>query len=151
MPAPFPHHYDVELNWPGSGPAAIGSEGRPTIAGGAPPEFDGERSVWSPEHLLLSSLNLCLQATFEALARRDRLAVESYHGRATATLAPVAGGLGFTYLALEVEIAARPEDERRVRDLMSTAKHHCIVARALNAPVHMSVYFKPVAPISTGH
>src|SRR5262245_36728938 len=105
MPTPFPHHYDVDLTWPGSGPAALGSEGRPTIAGGAPPEFDGERGVWSPEHLLLSSLNLCLQATFEALARRDHLQVDSYLGHASATLAPVPGGLGFTYLALEIEIA----------------------------------------------
>ena len=77
MPTPFPHHYDAMLTWPGSGPAALGSEGRPTIAGGPPPEFDGERTWWSPEHLLLSSLNLCLQATFEAFARRERLHVEA--------------------------------------------------------------------------
>jgi organic hydroperoxide reductase OsmC/OhrA len=117
MPTPFPHHYDAMLTWPGSGPAALGSEGRPTIAGGPPPEFDGEQAWWSPEHLLLSS----------------------------------AGGLGFTYLALDIEIAGRPQDERRVRDLMSTAKHHCIVARALNAPVHMTVNFRPVAAETAAH
>jgi organic hydroperoxide reductase OsmC/OhrA len=133
------------LNWPGSGPAALGSEGCPTIAGGPPPEFDGERGRWSPEHLLLSSLNLCLQATFESLARRQQLRVASYSSHASATLAPVSGGLGFTYLALEVVIEAGAEDEQRVRDLMSTAKHHCVVARALNAPVHMSVTVRPAA------
>jgi organic hydroperoxide reductase OsmC/OhrA len=149
MPTPFPHHYDVDLTWPGSGPAALGSEGRPTIAGGPPPEFDGQRGWWSPEHLLLSSLNLCLQATFEALSRREGLHVHSYVSHAHATLAPVAGGLGFTYLALEVEIEARPEDERQVRVLMSTAKHHCIVARALNAPVHLSLTVNKAAPAGT--
>jgi organic hydroperoxide reductase OsmC/OhrA len=151
MPTPFPHHYDAMLTWPGSGPAALGSEGRPTIAGGPPPEFDGERTWWSPEHLLLSSLNLCLQATFEAFARREGVHVESYRSHASGTLAPVAGGLGFTYLALDIDIAARPQDERRVRDLMSTAKHHCIVARALNAPVHMTVTVKPAAAETAAH
>lgn len=152
MPTPFPHHYDATLTWSGSGPAALGSEGRPAIAGGAAPEFDGQGGWWSPEHLLLASLNLCLQATFEALARKDALHVESYRSHASATLAPVPGGLGFTYLALEVEIQAAPEDEKRVRDLMTTAKHHCIVARALMPPVHMSVAFKPVASsAAAGH
>jgi organic hydroperoxide reductase OsmC/OhrA len=153
MPTPFPHHYDTTLTWLGAGPAALGSEGRPTITGGAPPEFDGQREWWSPEHLLLSSLNLCLQATFEALARKARVHVDSYRSHATATLAPIPDGLGFTYLALEVEIVARPEDEARVRDLMTTAKHHCIVARALMPPVHMSVAFMPAParPLSGGH
>lgn len=148
MPTPFPHHYDALLTWPGDGPAALGSEGRPPIAGGAPPEFDGEPGRWSPEHLLLSSLNLCLQATFEALARKARLHVDSYKSQASATLGPVPGGLGFTYLALEIRIVAQPGDETRVRDLMTTAKHHCIVARALNPPVHMSVQVTSPAPDS---
>lgn len=143
MPTPFPHHYDAMLTWNGAGTAALGSEGRPTIEGGPPPEFDGRRDTWSPEHLLLSSLNLCLQATFEALARRAGVQVSSYRSHATATLAPVAGVLGFTYLALEIDIVGRAEDERQVRDLISTAKHHCIVARALNAPVHMDLHFRP--------
>jgi organic hydroperoxide reductase OsmC/OhrA len=139
MNTPFPHHYDAMLTWSGSGPAALGSEGRPTIAGGAPPEFGGEPGRWSPEHLLLASLNLCLQATFEAIAGRKGLKVASYRSHATATLAPVPDGLGFTYLSLEVEITARPEDHEPLRDTLMAAKHHCIVARALNAPVHMSL------------
>lgn len=139
MPTPFPHHYDAMLTWGGHGPAAIGAEGRPTITGGAAPEFGGEPGRWSPEHLLLASLNLCLQATFEAIARRKGLQVSGYRSHAVATLAPVPDGLGFTHIALEVEIEARPADHDTVRDALTAAKHHCIVARALNAPVHMSI------------
>ena len=126
MPTPFPHHYDAMLTWNGHGPAAIGSEGRPTIAGGAPPEFGGEPGRWSPEHLLLASLNLCLQATFESLARRKGLEVAAYRSHAVATLAPVPEGLGFTYIALEVEIeAARIElegVERERRDKQASVQ-----------------------------
>ncbi len=152
MPTPFPHHYDAMLTWNGHGPAAIASEGRPTIVGGAPPEFDGAPGRWSPEHLLLASLNLCLQSTFEALARRKGLEVAGYRSHAVATLAPVTAGLGFTYIALEVDIAARPEDHELVRDTLTAAKHHCIVARALNAPVHMSISIRPAGvPVPVAH
>lgn len=151
MPTPFPHHYDEMLTWNGSGPAALGSEGRPTIAGGAPPEFDGEPGRWSPEHLLLASLNLCLQATFEAMVRRKGLKVASYRSHASATLAPVPHGIGFTYLSLEVEIGARPQDHERLRDALMAAKHHCIVARALNAPVHLSVTLTDAGEHAVAH
>lgn len=143
MPTPFPHHYDATLTWNGSGPATIDAEGRPAITGSAPPEFDGEPGRWSPEHLLLASLNLCLQATFESMAKGRSLAIASYRSHATAVLAPVPHGLGFTYVALEVRIEARPEDHERVRDTLTAAKHHCIVARALNAPVHLSMSVEP--------
>jgi organic hydroperoxide reductase OsmC/OhrA len=137
MPTPLPHHYDVTLDWPGSGPAALGASGRPAITGGAPPEFDGDGRVWSPEHLLLSSLNLCLQTTFEAFARREALRVQSYRSRALGTLARVPGGLGFTDLSLEVTVVAPPGQEQRVQDVLLKAKQHCLVANTLTLPVRL--------------
>lgn len=90
MPAPFPHHYDVRFEaqgrdgWFTSGP-------RPPIEGGAPPEFDGRGDVWSPEHLLLSSLALCHFTTFQAFARKARLDVIGYRAeaRGEASVRPV--------------------------------------------------------------
>lgn len=144
MRTPFPHHYDTTLAWPGIGPAALGAEGRAGITGGAPPEFGGDGAVWSPEHLLLSSLNLCLQTTFEALARREGLRVQSYTSRALGTLDRVPGGLGFTDLSLEVSILAAPGQEHRVDDVLRNAKQHCLVANALVVPVRL------VATVETG-
>jgi organic hydroperoxide reductase OsmC/OhrA len=143
MPTPFPHHYDATLVWSGSGPAALGAGGRPGIAGGAPPEFDGDAGLWSPEHLLLSSLNLCLQTTFAAFAKKEGLHVQSYHSRALGALARVPGGLGFTDLALEVEIATAPGQEQRVHDVLTRAKQHCLIANALTPPVRLVATVAP--------
>jgi organic hydroperoxide reductase OsmC/OhrA len=137
MPNPFPHHYDTTLIWRGAGPASLGGGERPVITGGAAPEFGGEGGFWSPEHLLLSSLNLCLQETFESYARAEGLEIESYRSRASGTLGPIPDGVGFLYLALDVQIAARPEHAQRARDLLTKAKHYCIVARTLMPPVHL--------------
>lgn len=139
MPTPFPHHYDATLIWTGSGPATLGAGERPPIKGGAPPEFGGDAGAWSPEHLLLSSLNLCLQTTFEAFARREDLQVQSYRSRALGTLARVPGGLAFTDLSVEVVIVAASEQEQRAHDLLLKAKQHCLVANALTQPVRLTM------------
>jgi len=135
MAAPFPHHYHVDLSWPGQGGATLAADGRHPIEGGAPPEFDGRASWWSPEHLLLSSLSLCLMTTFESLARKARLAVLGYSCRAEGTLDKVASGLAFTALALRVEVEVAAEDAERTPRVLESAKRHCLISNALAVPV----------------
>jgi organic hydroperoxide reductase OsmC/OhrA len=141
MPSPTSHRYDAMLTWNGSGPPAIGSEGPSTLT---PPRAEGEVPS-SPEHLLLASLNLCLQATFEVIARRSGLAVTSYSSHATAIQTQVHKGFGstFTFLTLEVAIGAMAGDHDLVRHVLGAAMQHCIVASALNAPVRMSLTLRP--------
>jgi organic hydroperoxide reductase OsmC/OhrA len=138
MATQFPHRYDVALAWDGHGGAALSAGGRPVIEGGAPPEFDGKDAWWSPEHLLLSSLSLCLMTTFQAIGTKARLEVKHYDSHAEAVLDRTPGGLGFTRLVLHVDVkVASAEDVDRARALLVKAKSHCIVANALMPPVHL--------------
>jgi organic hydroperoxide reductase OsmC/OhrA len=139
MATTFPHRYELNLAWPGQGGAALEAAGRRPIEGGAPSEFGGRDSWWSPEHLLLSSLSLCLMTTFEALSRRARLAVLGYDCRAEAILDRVESGLAFTALALHVRVAVAPADAERAPQLLESAKRHCLVANALAVPVTLDV------------
>jgi len=138
MATEFPHRYDVALAWEGHGGAALTAGPRPMIEGGAPPEFDGKDTWWSPEHLLLSSLSLCLMTTFQAVAGKARLPVEHYDSRAEGVLDRIPTGLGFTGLTLRVNVrVGSPEQVERARQLLAKAKAHCIVANALVPPVHL--------------
>ena len=138
MATQFPHRYDVALHWEGRGAAALSAGPRPVIEGGAPPEFDGRAAWWSPEHLLLSSLSLCLMTTFQAVAEKARLAVEHYDSRAEAVLDRTPGGLGFTTLVLHVHVKVAAADQVEIgRHLLLKAKSHCLVANALMPPVHL--------------
>jgi organic hydroperoxide reductase OsmC/OhrA len=139
MTATFPHQYDCALTWPGHGGAIVTAEARPSIVGGAPPEFGGDSEWWSPEHLLLSSLNLCLLATFQDLLRRHKLAVFAYRSHGAATLDKTPAGLGFTEFRLHVEIEAPDEIAAQVHELLLKAKAYCMVARALGPPVALEV------------
>jgi organic hydroperoxide reductase OsmC/OhrA len=112
---------------------------REPIEGGAPSEFGGRDSWWSPEHLLLSALGLCLLTTFEALARKARLTVLGYSSRAEATLDRTAAGLAFTALGLRVQVEVAPADAERTPRLLASAKKHCLVANALAIPVTLDV------------
>jgi organic hydroperoxide reductase OsmC/OhrA len=137
MASAFPHRYRVGLLWDGETGGSLSSGDRPPIHGGAPPEFDGKPSWWSPEHLLLSSLSLCLMTTFEALMRRARLDIAAYESRAESVLDKVPGGLGFTSITLYVQVKVASEHVEQARGLLIKAKSQCIVANALTPPVHL--------------
>ena len=149
MTAPFPHRYEVQLAWPGHGGALIHSGSRPLITGGAPPEFDGRGSWWSPEHLLLSSLGLCLMTTFQSVAAKARLEVQRYGCRAEGVLDRTGDGLGFTSLSLWIDVEVAPEDVEKASKVLATAKKHCIVANALKPLVTLDVAVHATAAART--
>lgn len=51
--------YKTDLLWKSPHRAALTSAGKHEIAAGSPPEFRGHADNWSPEDLLVGSLNTC--------------------------------------------------------------------------------------------
>src|SRR6185369_14403591 len=113
----FPHHYDVALEWDGQAGANITAEPRPQIVGGAPSQFGGRDDWWSPEHLLLSAVSLCLMTTFQAFARKHALSVARYGSLVRGILDKTPEGLGFTSIVLEVDLSVAEADVARAREL----------------------------------
>lgn len=135
MPAPFPHHYETTLVRTLASRAQVEAPPRASIAGGPPPEFDGDAASWSPEHLLLSSIGLCLLTTFEALAARDRIGLVAWSARVRGTLDRTAHGLAFTAFTAELDVEV--DDPVRARATLAQAERHCIVSNALRVPVEV--------------
>src|SRR5687767_6001939 len=52
----LPHHYDAKLRGGPSGYAQLSTGGTPALPTAPPVEFDGPGDAWSPEHLLLASV-----------------------------------------------------------------------------------------------
>ncbi len=133
---PLPHRYEVALICDGPH-ARVESEGRTPFVGGAPPEFDGDQSVWSPEQLLLAAVGLCLFTTFRAVAKGTPLAGYRYHDRVDGVLDQTPQGPRFSSVTHHVELAVFEPDRERVAQLLQKAKQHCIIAATLNVPVHL--------------
>jgi organic hydroperoxide reductase OsmC/OhrA len=139
MPAAFPHRYQVNLEGEHEGAGRLRSASRSDIECGAPPEFDGDERWWSPEHLLLGSLSLCLMTTFRAFAARKGLQILGYRGRAEGILDRTPTGLAFTSLTLFVDLRVPMGDLSQAEALLRSAKKHCIVGNCLNLPVGLEI------------
>jgi organic hydroperoxide reductase OsmC/OhrA len=143
MTAPFPHRYGVSLVGDPSGTCTLLAPPRSPISGGAPPEFDGRADVWSPEALLLASVSLCLETTFQALARRQELALLGWTSHCEGTVDKTPGGLAFTAILVEADVDVRREDAVRAEKLAGMVARHCLVSSSLKTPVTISVRVRP--------
>jgi organic hydroperoxide reductase OsmC/OhrA len=142
MTAPFPHHYTATVHRTGPAQGDLTAPPRPVVHGGAPPEFGGVAEVWSPEHLLLSAVGLCLETTFESLASRERLAFDGWQVRVDGTVDRTAVGLAFTDISATIEISAPQDAIERVRAIADRARH-CLVSSSLRVPVNVAVTVTP--------
>jgi organic hydroperoxide reductase OsmC/OhrA len=127
---PFPHRYTVRL-----ANRKLVAPPREPIAIGPPPQFGGSDRDWSPEELLVGAALECLWTTFEALARRETLAVRDWVGTGTAILDRGSPVPAFTSITLAVELHVDAGDESRAKALLEKAEARCIVAHALNVPI----------------
>ncbi len=130
--APFPHRYSVMLD-----NSTLVAEPRGSVHIGSPPQFGGRDDVWSPEDLLVASVLACLKTTFDAYAKREGIAILDWRGIGTGVLVKGKEGPVFDSIDLEVEVTVDRGDEERVQTLLGTAERHCIISRAINAPVHL--------------
>jgi organic hydroperoxide reductase OsmC/OhrA len=130
--APFPHVYTVRL-----ADRQILAPPRAPIAAGAPVQFGGTDTVWSPEELLVAATLECLWTTFEAYARHDGLDVGSWSGGGTAVLGKGTPIPTFSSITLDVELVVAAGDEQRAGRLLETAEQRCIVTNALKVPVKL--------------
>src|SRR5262249_61658881 len=101
MPVPFPHRYSAQLSRTFASRARMEAPPRPALHGGPSPELDGDVDAWSPEHMLLSSLGLCMLTTFEAFAARDGIELLSWSARGHGHGEQTAGGPVVTSIVLE--------------------------------------------------
>lgn len=134
MPVPFPHHYSAKVCRTFASRAQIVAPPRPTLHGGPSSEFDGDAAAWSPEHLLLSSLGLCMLTTFEAFAARDGIEVQDWNATLEGDVERSPEGLIFTsiIMTLDIDITGNVEE---VEKTLEDAKQYCLVLNSLRVPV----------------
>lgn len=137
--APFPHHYELSVTATAEGQGSIRAGQRPEIVGGPPSQFGGRDDWWSPEHLLLGAVSLCLLTTFRALADARGVSVIGYSSLVKGILDRTAEGPAFTSIVLDVGLTVPEAQKERAVELLERAKRLCIVSHALKPPVDLRV------------
>ena len=134
MPAPFPHQYSATISRTFSSRARVEAPPRQSFHGGPSSQLEGDVASWSPEHLILSSLGICLLTTFEAFAARDGIEILSWSASASGTVDRTPEGLMFTSIVLGIDMNIAGNVERVERTL-EDAKQYCLVLNSLRVPV----------------
>ena len=135
---PFPHRYDVRLTGAPEGYAKLSSAGLPYLRVAAPEEFDGPGDAWSPEHLLLASVETCFLLTFRAIARLAKFEFTALEIDVSGTVDRQDRITRFTAIMLRPKlVVADGADHARARELLIKAEKNCLVSASLSTPVQL--------------
>jgi uncharacterized OsmC-like protein len=121
------------------------AEGVPqAIEFSSPPEFNGEREMWTPEHFLMAAVAACYVSTFRAIADLNHFDVVALDVTAEGTMVRERG-----YQFSEVNVCplltvAGDEELERGRALLLKAEGACPVLRSLSCTVN----FTPAVQVS---
>jgi organic hydroperoxide reductase OsmC/OhrA len=136
MLVPFPHRYSATLSRTLASRARIEAPCL-VLPGGPTPELD----AWSPEHMLLSSLGLCMLTTFETFAARDAIDVVSWRTQVSGTVEQTPEGPMFTSIVLELDIEIAGNVDQ-FEATLEDAKQYCLVQNALRVPVVVEIQLR---------
>lgn len=131
------HHYKVSLKWDEGRTGTIASESLPDLKVATPPEFPkGVAGIWSPEHLFVSSVSVCLMTTFLAIAENSSLPFNTFKCEADGKLEKVDGMFMISEIELRPEIVI-PEEKYREKAgrLIEKSEKMCLISNSVKTRI----------------
>lgn len=131
--------YHTGLTWTGGKIGVLSSEGKPLIQVSSPPEFKGLAGNWTPEDLLVGTVEMCQMLTFLALAQKEQLPLVSYKSSARGTLEFVDGAYRFTHIVITPTVVIEePATETGTQALLREAHKRCLIVNSIMASVEVN-------------
>jgi organic hydroperoxide reductase OsmC/OhrA len=138
---PLRHQYEATLSGGPSGYARASAANLPDLPLAPPVEFGGPGDAWSPEHLLLASVESCFLFTLRAVARASLLEFERVEVATSGIVEKADGRLLFTDIVLRATVTVPPgTDVERAEQLMEKSKRVCLVSQSLQTPVRLEAH-----------
>ena len=150
------YQYETEIEWKGEKDLKLGGGKLPTIEAGAPPEFKGRDTNWSPEHLFVASFHSCYLLTLLAIAEFSKIKLVSLSSKAKGKLEKLPGsGYQITEIVVKpIVVLESANDLTRMPRLLEKAKENCFVSNSIKSKivVEPEVFHRqtPTAPCPVG-
>ena len=143
------YFYSTEIEWIAQRKGNLSGPHLPDLLIDAPPEFKGQDGFWTPEHLLVASVNSCFMTTFLAIAENSKLDVMGLHIEAKGQLEKLEGvGFMMTEIILRPRvILARDRDSDRALRIIGKAERNCLIASSIRTKITVEPELS-VAPVS---
>jgi organic hydroperoxide reductase OsmC/OhrA len=130
----FKYKTDIKLNDHGEG--IIESADRTSIKLSAPVEFGGLPGHWTPEDLLVASVNACLMTTFLFFTKKRGFKFKSYESSVEGTIELVDMKYKFTEIKIMPKVIVKSkEDIEEAEKLLIISKKSCLISNSLKAKV----------------
>jgi organic hydroperoxide reductase OsmC/OhrA len=138
--------YKVKTTWSSARRGMLSAAGKADIIVGSPPEFKGEPGNWSPEELLVGSLNTCIMLTFLTLAQARGLTPAGYDSEAEGLLENVEGKYRITEVSVRPRVVVETDAQLEVgRKTMEGVEAQCFISNSITSRVKLTPEFV-VAP-----
>ena len=135
---PLPHLYEVALSGGPTGYATLSAGGVPPLRSAPPKEYDGPGDAWSPEQLLLASVEACLMFTFRAVAQASKFDFLSLDLAGNGTVDRKDGITRFTEMVLTAKLTLPTGgDPERALRILDKGKNACLVTASLSIPFRL--------------
>ncbi len=137
--------YKTGVSWNGHKRGTIFSAGKLNVGVATPPEFNGEEGFWSPEELLVSSVNSCIMTTFLYYVEKDKIDLRKYESEAEGVLEKLEKGFMFSKIVIRpvVTVGSNSAAEK-ARQSMELAEKNCFISNSLKAKVELIPEIKAV-------
>lgn len=130
-------HFVSSAHWTGGRQGIVAGHGvEPSINFSAPPEFQGEAGVWTPEHFFTSAVATCFITTFQAIAAFSKFSAQALEVSVDGQVEKVEGGFRFTRVTVHPVLTIQSESDReRGARLLEKAEKACLVSRSLQSEI----------------
>ncbi len=130
-------YYKTNVTWKFRRIGELNEGGMTPITVATPPEFPGGvPNTWSPEHLFVASVNVCLMTTFLAIAENSKLDFVEYSSDAEGKLEKVDGRYLISEIILNPKISVKSEkDIERAQRIIEKAEHHCLISNSIKSNI----------------
>lgn len=131
------HYYETSLKWEEGRIGSLSSDGMPYITVATPPEFPrGVPNTWSPEHLFVASVSVCVMTTFLAIAENSSLEFKSYSAKAKGKLEKIDGKFMVTEIELNPEIVvANDSVVEKAKRIIEKSEKACLISNSIKSKV----------------
>lgn len=128
--------YKAKLKWKKERKGLLACQNKPIIEVTTPPEFKGHPGFWTPEELLVASVNACIMTTFLYYAEKNKLSFLSYESSVEGILERVENKFMFSTVEVNPKILVSSEDDiEKAKNLLKTSERNCFISNSLKAKI----------------
>lgn len=128
--------YSNSIRLAEKGEGTIESMDKPSIKLSTPVEFGGKAGIWTPEELLVASVNSCLMTTFSYYAAKKDFKFISYESQAEGIIELFEMKYSFSRITIKPKIKVSSKgDIETAENLLKISENNCFITNSIKAEI----------------